>query len=85
MRTLKREIRLWAVSVLVGWSIKILPKDGSATNYFIWLSKMPPDDGKDINIPAGDKSLNFKDVWDTKLPSSAKCDTSAYDSFKIKP
>lgn len=34
-----REMRLWAVSVLMGWIIRLLPKD--ATEYFVWLSKMP--------------------------------------------
>lgn len=39
MKQLKREIRLWAVSCLIGWITIILPKD--AKEYWIWLSKMP--------------------------------------------
>lgn len=39
MKQLKREIRLWIVSILVLWIGKILPKD--ATEYWQWLSKIP--------------------------------------------
>lgn len=42
MKQLKREIRLFTVSILIGWISVILPKD--ATEYWIWLSKMPIND-----------------------------------------
>lgn len=41
MKELKREIKLWVVSILIGWIVKILPTDGTADNYWLWLSKMP--------------------------------------------
>lgn len=42
MKRLIREMRLLMVSVLIGWISVILPKD--ATEYWIWLSKMPIND-----------------------------------------
>jgi hypothetical protein len=90
MRVFTREIRLWAASVLVGWIIKILPKDGSAVDYFTWLSKMPVSDGPKRFVftpttPDGGSSTDFKDIWDNKLTRSIHCDVSAYDGFKINP
>lgn len=41
MKSFNRELRLWIVSILVGWVCAILPKDESAKEYWIWMSKMP--------------------------------------------
>ena len=41
MKYLKIEIKLWLVSVLAIWISKLLPTDESASDYWIWLAKMP--------------------------------------------
>lgn len=38
---LSREIRLWIVSILIGWIYRVLPKDQSCGEWFLWLSKIP--------------------------------------------
>ena len=40
MKSLKREIRLWLFTVLIGWAMDILPKDGNL-EIKKWLIHLP--------------------------------------------
>lgn len=42
MKSLKREIRFWIFSLIIGWAIYVLPKD--AINTWKWFSQMPIND-----------------------------------------